>query len=207
MISALLHLGLAAGVLVTTAASSREQLVEVVLLEVKGDSKEISVTSFPAARSKIEKVRKITEPVSIPKADVPVVAKNEQGDVPDPESHVESDIESNFEAVGGSRFGSVNGLEVSAQKRYEAELRAILERRKEYPVLAKRLRQQGRVLVQFTLKRDGRVVRAEVIENSEFETLNKAAARLISGIDGFKPFPDEVKKAEWVFVLPVEYRM
>ncbi|MBX3018794.1 MAG: energy transducer TonB [Bdellovibrionaceae bacterium] len=104
-------------------------------------------------------------------------------------------------------YGTANGIEVSAQERYRIELQAMLEKKKQYPLLAKRLRQQGKVLVKFTLRRDGSVAAAELVSTSEFETLNKAARELISQISGLKPFPDEVKKQQWVFVLPVEYRM
>lgn len=166
-----------------------DERVEVVVFEIKGDSQEVSVRK-EILRKPRAKVR-AAEPVV---ADAPATSELTNEKATQSPSESES-------------FGTADGLEVSAQERYRIELQAMLEKRKQYPLLAKRLRQQGKVLVRFTLRRDGTVAAAEVVENSEFETLNKAARELITQISGLKPFPDDVKKTQWVFVLPVEYRM
>lgn len=194
-------------VLATTiwrSESAPEIHTEVVLFEVKGNSQDIQVKQVVretprTAKPKSKSVAMKAEPVP---AEAPDQVENSQQ--PTAQTGTESTAE------GGSEneiFGTEQGVEVSAQERYRIELQAMLEKKKQYPLLAKRLRQQGKVLVRFTLKRDGTVSAAEVIGNSEFETLNKAAKELISQISGLKPFPEEVKKNQWVFVLPVEYRI
>lgn len=173
---------------------------EIVLFEIKGDSDDIQVS---------EPLRKVS-----PKPLKQVSAPPEKVEpAPDLASELDSELSMTKTASpvnadqASSRFGTKEGREVSAQERYRVELQAMLEKKKEYPLLARRLRQQGKVLVRFTLQRDGTVVAAEVVENSEFESLNRAAQKLITGISGLKPFPEDVKKNQWVFVLPVEYRM
>lgn len=181
------------------ASTTSNEVVEVVLFEVKGNSDQVSVKRAEMAR--------VAKPVA-PKAK-PVVA-DESAPALATENAVTTTSEESgsIESAGDSEvYGTANGIEVSAQERYRIELQAMLEKKKQYPLLAKRLRQQGKVLVKFTLRRDGSVAAAEIVSTSEFETLNKAARELISEISGLKPFPEEVKKQQWVFVLPVEYRM
>lgn len=181
--------------------------MEVVLFEVKGDHQDPSVARHSVrARRVPKKVIEISRAeTEILKAEV-LKTQTEKLAVPASNESSQADVAGSSSGADG-HFGSAEGAEVSAQERYSAELRAMLERRKEYPILAKRLRQQGRVIVKFTLKRDGQVMKAEVIETSEFDSLNRAAEKLITSINGLKPFPVEVKKSEWVFVLPVVYKM
>lgn len=163
-----------------------------VLFEVKGNSQQIQVkrAALPAVQKEPAKMKAATEVAA------DAFRSAATSDSAGPTSDAAAEV-----------FGTENGLEVSAQERYRVELQAMLEKKKQYPLLAKRLRQQGKVLVKFTLRRDGSVAAAELIGTSEFETLNNAARELIGQISGLKPFPDEVKKNQWVFVLPVEYRM
>lgn len=170
-----------------------------VLYEVKGNSDRISVQKTEILRA--ARPAQVARPVA-KDDDAPALHKDETV------TSTSEDSEPGLAGAGDSEvYGTADGREVSAQERYRLELQAMLEKKKQYPLLAKRLRQQGKVLVKFTLRRDGSVVAAELVATSEFESLNKAARELIAQISGLKPFPDEVKRQQWVFVLPVEYRM
>lgn len=103
------------------------------------------------------------------------------------------------------REGVRNGQEVSAEDRYLFELRKLLERKKRYPAMARKMGQQGRVLVSFTLAQDGSVVKTEVVEKAAFESLNEAAQDLVKSIHGAKPFPEEIHKTTWNITLPIDY--
>lgn len=101
--------------------------------------------------------------------------------------------------------GVANGQEVSSEERYLYELKKLLERRKTYPAMAKRMGQTGRVLMSFTLAKDGSVISSEVLEKASYESLNRAADDLIKSIDGVKPFPQEITKTTWRITVPIEY--
>jgi protein TonB len=104
-----------------------------------------------------------------------------------------------------SQAASGNGGEIV--NTYAAEVARLLNAQKTYPEVARRMRQQGRVRLQFTLNRDGTVLAVAVLENSPHEILNEAARSLIERIHQFKPFPDDVKAAKMVFTVPLEYTM
>lgn len=105
------------------------------------------------------------------------------------------------------REGVVNGSEVSPEQRYLYEVRKLLERRKRYPMMAKKMGQVGRVMVRFTLAQDGSLQESEIIEKAPHESLNKAAQELVQGIDKMKPFPEEIQKTSWVITVPIEYSL
>lgn len=114
----------------------------------------------------------------------------------------ESETQPAASAVSGS-----TGTPAPVQNAYAALVAREINRRKVYPPVALRLRQQGRVKVQFRVERSGTVVEAELLEESPHEQLNRAAKRLIEDIHQFQPFPDDVKESSWVFTVPIEYTM
>lgn len=103
--------------------------------------------------------------------------------------------------------GRENGQTLSAERQYTYEIRQLIEQQKIYPTMAKRLRQEGRVVVRFRLRPDGSVISAEVVEGSPYETLNRAAQELVRNLDGARPFPQVVHKTAWDFVIPIDYKM
>jgi protein TonB len=109
-------------------------------------------------------------------------------------------------AVTG-REGVANGSEVSAEERYLYELKKLLERRKSYPNMAKKMGHAGTVTMRFTLKADGSLSNAEVVGKAPYETLNQAAVSLVQGIDGLKPFPQDIHRDTWSITVPIEYTL
>ncbi|UXR66033.1 TonB family protein [Bdellovibrio bacteriovorus] len=103
------------------------------------------------------------------------------------------------------REGVANGIEVSPEQRYLYEIKKLLERRKRYPMLAKKMGQTGKVTMRFTLAQDGSLLASEVLEKAPYDTLNQAAHDLVKGIHGMKPFPHEIQKTSWVITVPIEY--
>lgn len=90
---------------------------------------------------------------------------------------------------------------------YISKIAWTLNQKKEYPDLARRMRQQGKLKVRFILERDGRILNAEVIEQSNYESLNQAAKKLLTEIKSFEPFPQEVTDQQWAVTVPIEYIM
>lgn len=106
------------------------------------------------------------------------------------------------------REGVANGnAEASPEERYLYELKKLLERRKRYPMMAKKMGQSGKVTMRFTLSADGSLTAAEVVEKSQYESLNQAAIDLVKGIDGMKPFPKEIDRSSWSITVPIEYHL
>jgi protein TonB len=107
----------------------------------------------------------------------------------------------------GAIAGEIGRGAVTAQERYLMDVRRLLEAKKEYPMAARRLGHQGRVIVRFVLGRDGRILEAKIVEASRSDILNRAARGLIENLGGLKPFPTEISLAEWAVIVPIEYKM
>ncbi len=108
---------------------------------------------------------------------------------------------------GTGQYGVENGREAGLEERYSLELRQLMDKYKVYPVMARKMGIQGRVMVRFTLDRSGAVQSFEVIQPAGAEILNSAAKELVKKISGLKPFPQELNRAAWQFEIPVEYRL
>ena len=108
---------------------------------------------------------------------------------------------------GTGQYGVENGREAGVEERYSLELRQLMDKYKVYPVMARKMGIQGRVMVRFTLDRSGAVQSFEVIQPAGAEILNSAAKELVKKISGLKPFPQELSRAAWQFEIPVEYRL
>lgn len=93
------------------------------------------------------------------------------------------------------------------QEIYLSELQDLLRQNRRYPVMAKKLRQEGRVVVEFTMHEDGRVVNVKVVQGTSFQLLNQAALSFVKEIETFKPFPKSVARKTWSFSVPIEYRL
>ncbi|MCB0412483.1 MAG: energy transducer TonB [Bdellovibrionales bacterium] len=102
----------------------------------------------------------------------------------------------------------LQGHELTASERYAYELRQALNRKLEYPASARRMGQEGKVVVRFVLRQDGRLMQAQVIQKASLEIFNKAAEKLIQSIDGLKPFPEELRQRKvWAFLLPIDFEL
>ncbi|HRK08838.1 MAG TPA: energy transducer TonB [Pseudobdellovibrionaceae bacterium] len=107
----------------------------------------------------------------------------------------------------GGEGGTLSPQEATAAEIYVRELRRQLERRKSYPLAAKRMGHQGRVVVRFILERSGQVKSAQIVQASSSKFLNDAAEDLIRRLDGLEPFPVQLSKSEWAFQVPIDYHM
>ena len=112
---------------------------------------------------------------------------------------------------GGVQASSVPSTEsssaLSPEQLYLADVRRLLEGKKSYPLAARRLGHQGKVVVRFVVGRDGRILQAAITEASPSDILNRAARTLIENLSELKPFPSEIRLAEWAVVVPIEYQM
>jgi periplasmic protein TonB len=192
LVSLSLHVAAAVAISRIDGWRAEEQVVEVVLLPPKGVPAPAMDSSRTQARPDTPRQVKVAK--SLQNENSPVSADRSEN--PATES-----------AASYGPEGVADGREFDASSRYEYELRMLLDRQKVYPQVARKLRQEGRVLVRFKLRKDGTVISAEIVERARHDSLNQAAHSLIEKINGLKPFPDEIKKTAWDFIVPIEYRL
>lgn len=75
-----------------------------------------------------------------------------------------------------------------------------------YPEMARRLGQQGTVLVQFTVDRDGHVLEVNLARGSGTEALDQAAQALLRNAR-LPPFPPDMVLAQQSVTVPIRYRL
>jgi protein TonB len=177
-----IHLALAAALLLTTAAAPNiPQGLEVMVIGQQQSAK-------PSGT-----VKKLTiKPEQLGKDTVP--------------EHVSAPIAGHEGATDG-KSGVADGVAVAEKERYVYELRQWIDSHKQYPPVARSLRQQGRVEITFAVNPDGAIQPIGVTAHSPHPILDRAALQLIESLDRFKPFPDEMKKLGFQLTLPIEYRL
>lgn len=90
---------------------------------------------------------------------------------------------------------------------FRVQLWSAIESRKEYPALARARHQMGRVLVAFTLKKDGLITDVRVAEPCAYPLLNRAALDTLEGMGRFRPIPDTVSTGDLSFTVPLNFRI
>jgi periplasmic protein TonB len=88
---------------------------------------------------------------------------------------------------------------------YRARLRAHLEQHKEYPRRAMMRRQEGTVLVRFTVHRDGRIDDVRIVESSGYPLLDEAVRTMLRQAQPAPRFPPEMREDRLELPLPVEF--
>jgi protein TonB len=86
-------------------------------------------------------------------------------------------------------------------------LRSAIEQMKSYPAMARARKQEGKVEVAFTLRKDGMITDISVTRSSSFTALDDAGANTLSKLARFQPIPDAVSETDLKLVLPIEFRL
>jgi protein TonB len=76
-----------------------------------------------------------------------------------------------------------------------------------YPRSALRSQQEGTVRLTVTLHRDGRIQDVQILEKSEYETLNKAATRAVKSASPYPAVPEEIASEKFLFTVPVVFKL
>lgn len=106
-----------------------------------------------------------------------------------------------------SEYGQIGRLAKTTEEVYIAELKYDLEKRKKYPVMAKKMGHTGRVTVKFEINRSGEIIHSEILEPSTYASLNDSVKKLLLETKAFKPLPEEIQRTTWKFILPVEFKL
>jgi protein TonB len=89
---------------------------------------------------------------------------------------------------------------------YRALLGAWLERHKRYPESARERGEEGRVMLQFTVDRDGRVANAAVVSSSGASDLDAAVLRMMQGAV-LPPFPPDMPQMRIEVRVPIDFSL
>lgn len=101
-----------------------------------------------------------------------------------------------------------SGLTQSGVKdSYAKDLLILIHQRKIYPRLAQKMGHRGRLLAKLRIAQDGRILESQIVEPTPYMTLNEAAEKLMKSLPRLKPFPEDVKDQEWVFHIPIDYKI
>lgn len=92
-------------------------------------------------------------------------------------------------------------------REYTARVRELIDRQKEYPLMARRSGAQGTVYIKFVLARDGSLKQAEVSRSSGRRILDTAALNAVSAVRRFPAVPAAMAGAELNFELPLTYKI
>ena len=109
-------------------------------------------------------------------------------------------------AVEG-KAGPVATQAHAIDREYTARVRELIDREKEYPLMARKSGTEGTVYIKFVLARDGSLKQAEVSRSSGRRILDKAALNAVSAVRRFPHFPASMEGAELNFELPLTYKI
>ena len=102
---------------------------------------------------------------------------------------------------------ALNPGQIRVRDKYLQRVMRKLARNKHYPRRLRRMRIEGKVHVQFEIRSDGTVARAEISQNSKHRELDKLALALIHDSANYPKFPAELPSRSLSLTLPIEYSL
>lgn len=91
--------------------------------------------------------------------------------------------------------------------KYLSYVRKVVDNAKEYPRMAKRLKQQGKVKIELVLNQVGSILSYKILEESTYSSLNKASLDIFKNIEKFLPLPKSIKESEYKIIIPINYEL
>ena len=90
---------------------------------------------------------------------------------------------------------------------YRAQIAALIDRNKEYPLFARKAGQQGTCSIRCTMMCDGTVKKVELVKSSGYDALDKAGLRAVNSVGKFPPPPHDGGCIEVSFEVPITFRL
>jgi protein TonB len=94
-----------------------------------------------------------------------------------------------------------------AKARYQNILKNLIEKNKDYPLLARKAGREGTCAVRCALERNGSIRRVQIVKSSGHDLLDKSALRAVRNVGQFPPVPVEVKGDEVNFDVPISFSL
>lgn len=153
--------------------------------------------------SRVESVQKTEQPEEQPR-----ILENEN---PVSEKIVE-ETQTDLTKVGSMAVAESSGKISSdslekIKQHYLFGLRTALEQHKRYPRLAKRLKQQGSVRVQFSILKNGSIQSVKISRQSKFKALDQGALQTVLALNRYRPIPDILGMKQWHVEIPISYQL
>jgi protein TonB len=92
--------------------------------------------------------------------------------------------------------------------RYEASIRLLIDKHKEYPYQARRQDQEGTVEISFVLSRQGQLMEEPVLgKKTRYRLLNNAALEAVKKAVPYPPFPPEFPEEKMAFLIILAFSL
>jgi protein TonB len=98
-------------------------------------------------------------------------------------------------------------MTTDAMARFQRLLSSHLEREKRYPRASQQHREQGIVLLRFTMDREGKVLAARIERGSGFAALDQEVLGLVQRAQPLPALPPEIAAAQLELVVPVQFSL
>ena len=110
---------------------------------------------------------------------------------------------------GSGKSGSGTGTkgDDASASNYYGRLATWLARHKRYPIQARRLRQEGRVKVTFTIASDGRVTAKRIAQSSGHELLDREVQAMLDRASPLPRIPPSLGRSSLTITLPVAFNL
>lgn len=113
---------------------------------------------------------------------------------------------------GGNPGGRIGGQlstprQQTVSEIYLSKVMNMIERKKRYPEIAKKMRQEGNVHITFTIRKDGAIRDIGLAKKSSYERLNRAAVSILKEIGSFPPIPEEVGEKSFSLSVTIRYKI
>jgi protein TonB len=105
--------------------------------------------------------------------------------------------------------GGGGGTEVRSdwKKSYRRKVYSRIASAKRYPYSARRAGMEGKVVVRFTISRDGELISVSVVQPCEYSLLNSDALEWVRRAAPFPPFPAEAEESSMSFTYSLRYEL
>lgn len=99
------------------------------------------------------------------------------------------------------------GLIARLEDEYRLTLSRLIDASKDYPRRAQRRNIEGKAIVSFIVLRDGTVEQIRIIDSTGHQMLDKAVVQAIEAVSGKLPLPEELKRQQWQFKIPLSFSL
>ncbi len=93
------------------------------------------------------------------------------------------------------------------ESNYTAALLKAIEHHRRYPLRARRRGDEGEVVVDFTILKDGEITGIQIASTSHFTSLDHAASKALEQLGQFRPIPQQLQRTSWDFRIPIRFAL